>query len=135
MRHTRASFSSILLIGLLLAAVPTTIAADQPALIPSWYEGEVVHFIVPSDKVVDVGDRLPHRVHRPLYAFGLPGDQPQFDVIGVAPGDAQYSPWWEGVLVIVLDGRDVSANPFTSEQEILDAAVYMRQAIYERDGE
>jgi hypothetical protein len=57
-----------------------------------------------------------------LYAFGLPPDQPQFDVLDSVPGEPDYSPWWQVVLVMINDDRDVSVNPFTSEEEILAAA-------------
>ncbi|HUG11222.1 MAG TPA: hypothetical protein VMM36_09420 [Opitutaceae bacterium] len=53
----------------------------------------------------------------PLYVFGT-----QDHVLEVAaPGVAGYNPWWEVVLVSVLDGRNVSTDPFTSEGEILEA--------------
>ena len=45
-----------------------------------------------------------------------------FDVLSHIPGDPGYNPWWKVIVVIPLDGRDVSVDPFTSEAEILAAA-------------
>ena len=43
-------------------------------------------------------------------------------MITVVPGERGYNPLWEVIAVAVLNGRDVTTNPFTSEDEILGAA-------------
>jgi len=96
-------------------------AAGQPPRTPVWYEGHRVTMIVVNDNVVGVErDSLEH-IANPLYSFGPPGNQPQADVISVAPGESGYTPWWEVIRVVVTNGRDVSTDPFTSEDEILEA--------------
>lgn len=110
-----------LLIALILAILPGVVSADKPPQIPAWYDGEIVNFTVVSDNVEDVDHRGVHKAAAILYAFGFP-PQPQFDVLDSVPGDSKYNPWWHVVVVVVLDGRDVSVNPYTSEDEILAAA-------------
>jgi hypothetical protein len=107
------------LICILISAVAAS--AGKPPRTPVWYEGDLLTMIVVNDNVVGVErDSLEH-IANPLYAFGPPGNQPQADVISVAPGEAGYTPWWEVITVVVTDGRDVSTDPFTSEEEILEA--------------
>jgi hypothetical protein len=109
---------SVLAIGI----VPASTSADKPPCIPAFHDGNTVFFTVVSDNVVGVGDRGDLRnVAIPLYAFGPPGSQPQPDVLPLIPGQRGYRPWWKVIFVAVLDGRDVSTNPFTSEAEILAA--------------
>lgn len=93
--------------------------AVKPPDIPAWYNGQIVHFTVVSDNVVGTPENRPAI---PLYSFGEPGNQPQFDVLSAIPGVNGYNPWWEVFAVVVLDGRDVTTNPFTSESELLAAA-------------
>ncbi len=114
-----AALSAVLLVA--VASVPSAIA-DKPPLIPAWYEGEIVYFTVVNENVDGRNAPQSDGVAIPFYAFGPPMAAPQFDVFGLAPGDAGYNPWWEVFVVIPTDGRDVSTNPFTTEQEILDAA-------------
>ena len=109
-----------LVAALLLAVLPGSAFADKPPQIPAYHNGDIVFFTVVNDNVV--GQNAPNaNVPIPLYAFGFP-PQPQFDVLSRAPGEAGYNPWWKVIIVVVLDGRDVSVNPFTSEAEILAAA-------------
>ena len=118
MRSHKHGATAWIAAALLTIGLPVQLLAAEPPKIPTWYEDQVVFFTVVSDNVEGV-DQVP--VSRPLYAFGTPGAQPQFDIIGVTRGDAGYIPWWEAIFVIVLDGRDVSADPYTSEAELLDA--------------
>jgi hypothetical protein len=97
------------------------VTAAQPPRIPAWYEGERVTFTVVNDNVVDVDRETLEEVANPLFAFGPPGNQPQADIISFVPGEAGYSPWWEVYMVTVLNGRNVTTNPFTSVDELLDA--------------
>jgi hypothetical protein len=119
MRTASRRVLATLIVGLTAAVLVPGPAASQPPRNPAYYQGEVVFFLIPSTQVFGV-DQIPDHVSLPLYFF--PGPRRQFDVIGVAPGDAGYNPWWRVFVVIPLDGRDVSVDPFTSEQEILDAA-------------
>ena len=110
--HTNGLFL-ILLIGALNAT------AAQPPRIPVYYEGEILTMTVVNDNVVGVEEK---EVAIPLYSFGRPGNRPQLDVVAEAPGEAGYNPWWETIRVVVLNGRDLTTDPFTSEEEILEAA-------------
>jgi hypothetical protein len=101
--------------GLLLAG---SIAAAKPPRMPVYYEDQIVTMTVVNDNVVGVDEKPMANL---LYSFGPPGNQPQFDVISEVPGEAGYSPWWEVISVVVLNGRDVTTNPFTSVDEILEA--------------
>jgi hypothetical protein len=108
---------------LLLAVMSGIVFADTPPQIPAYYNGDIVHFTVVSDNVVDVNHPGIHKAAAILYAFGPPEDQPQFDILDTIPGDPGYNPWWHVIFVVVLpDGRDVTVNPYTSEAEILAAA-------------
>ena len=121
MKTVKRSLVLVVLASLTLLALPGRVSADKPPSIPAWYNGNVVIFTVVSDNVVGV-DNPGMRHHAiPLYAFGLPGFQPQFDVLSAVPGVPGYNPWWEVKVVVVLDGRNVSINPYRSEAEILAA--------------
>ena len=113
----------------MVAIVTTTSAASaaKPPNIPAWYDDEIVHFTVVNDNVEGVGQDVPAI---PLYAFGEPGSQPQFDVLSAVPGDASYNPWWEGIFVAILDERNVGVNPFMSEAEILVAEAAGEVALF-----
>lgn len=115
-RTMRFNLNSLLLL-LLWGAISA--AAAKPPRIPVYYEDEIVTMTIVNDNVLGVEEK---EVAIPLYAFGPPGDQPQFDVVSKVPGEPGYSPWWESFLVVVLDDRDVATDPFTSEEEILEAA-------------
>jgi hypothetical protein len=110
------------LLVLLLTGVLSAFAGKPPRM-PVYYEDQIVTMTVVNDNVVGVeNETLEAEVAIPLYSFGPPGDQPQFDVVSEVPGEAGYVPWWEVIRVVVLDGRDVTTDPFTSEEEILEAA-------------
>jgi hypothetical protein len=110
------------LLVLTIGVMPASTFADKPPCIPAFHNGNTVFFTVVNDNVVDVGERGNlHDVAIPLYTFGPVGSQPQPDVLSRIPGVRGYRPWWEVIFVAVLDGRDVTTNPFTSEAEILAA--------------
>ena len=84
-----------------------------------YYEDTIVTMTVVNDNLLGIKEKDHANI---LYSFGPPGNQPQFDVITVVPGERGYNPLWEVIAVAVLNGRDVTTNPFTFEDEILDAA-------------
>ena len=106
------------LTAVLLAGIISASAA-KPARMPVYYEDQIVTMVVVNDNLLGL-DEKDHA--NTLYSFGPPGNQPQFDVITTVPGEAGYNPLWEDISVVVLNGRDVTTNPFTSEDEILEAA-------------
>jgi len=119
-KHRRLLIRS-LLAALVLLTLPSIAFAAKPPSIPAWHEGEIVHFTVVNENVV--GKNQPAaNVPIPLYAFGEPPNQPQFDVLSAVPGQRGYNPWWRVIVVVVLNGRDVTVDPFTSEAELLAAA-------------
>ncbi len=113
--------------GLILTLCVNSVHANQPQPIPAWYNDQIEH-IIPgvSGNVVGVNHTaIATRVANPIYVV-LPvsnQDAQQVDhVLGVAlPGVAGYNPYWDVVYVTVKDGRDLTTNPFTSENEILTA--------------
>jgi hypothetical protein len=121
------------LFALLVMGALNAVAA-QPPRMPAYHDGGIVIFTVVNDNVVGVeSETLEEDVAQPLYAFGPPGNQPQFDVLSIIPGEADYSPWWEVISVTVLNGRDVATDPFTSEEEILAAAEAGTVSLIETD--
>ena len=94
-------------------------AAAKPPRMPVYYEDTIVTMTVVNDNLLGIKEKDHANI---LYSFGPPGNQPQFDVITVVPGERGYNPLWEVIAVVVLNGRDVTTNPFMSEDEILDAA-------------
>ncbi len=113
--------------GLILTLSVSSVHANQPSPIPAWYNAQIEH-IIPgvSGNVVGVNHTaIATQVANPIYVV-LPvsnQDAQQVDhVLGVAiPGVAGYNPYWDVVYVTVKDGRDLTTNPFTSENEILTA--------------
>ena len=103
--------------ALALAAWVGPVRADKPTLVPAWYDGRPVSLAVVNDNVVGVERESIASIAEPLYAFG--GLQPH--VISTMPGQRGYNPYWDVYAVVVLNGRDVSTDPFLSEEEILDA--------------
>ena len=68
----------------------------------------------------------------PLYSFGLPGGPTlQIAVAGAGPGDLGYRPWWRTVLVLPIDGRGLSTDPYVSEDEIRAARTAGRVFLFE----
>jgi hypothetical protein len=112
----------------------SSVFALKPPLIPAWHEGERVIFTVVNDNVVGVDQAaLRDRVSNPLYLFGSVGAMLQDDVLSFIPTVAGYKAWWHVVAVIVLDGRDVGTDPFTSEDEILEAEAEGKVLLIETD--
>ena len=103
----------VVLIGTLSAV------AAKPPRMPVYYEDTTVTMTVVNDNVVGVKEKDHANI---LFSFGPPGNQPQFDVITTVPGERGYNPLWEVIAVVILNGRDVTTDPFTSEDEILEAA-------------
>lgn len=104
-----------------LVLMPAALSAEKPPLIPAWQDGEIVFFTVVNANVDGRNEPQSDQVAIPFYAFGPPGAAPQLEVLSSTPGLAGYNPWWHVFVVIPLDGRDLSTNPFTSEDEILEA--------------
>lgn len=116
-------FGLVLLAGCSKQGPTTLEPLAKPPNIPAWHNGEVVTFTVVSENVVGIDKRgIREAAAIPIYAFGPPGNQPQFDVLSAIPGEKGYNPWWHVFFVVVLNGRDVSADPFTSEAELLTAS-------------
>jgi len=132
-RGSRTYFALAALLALLAVMVPSrSTSASKPPCIPTWHDGTIVFFTVTNVRVADVGKAGNTHMANPFYAFGPPPNAPQFDVISKIQGPG-YSPWWEVFAVIPLDGRNVSTNPFTSEQEILDAQAAHKVLIIDTD--
>ena len=129
LRGTKAAVLSLLTLAVLAGRA----SADQPPSIPAWYDDEVVHFTVVNANVVGVNRDFVERIAIPIYTFGPPGDQPQIDVLSAIPGERKYRPWWEVHMVIVTDGRNVTTDPFTSEEEILEAEADEKVLVMESD--
>lgn len=119
-----ANRTSALIMGaaLLLTIGVDCVRAAKPTTIPTWFNGEIV-YVIPavSENVLGVTNHaIASRVANPLYVI-----TGQDHVLGVAiPGVAGYNPYWDVVVVSVLNGRNVSTDPFTSEDEILEAYLH-----------
>ena len=92
----------------------------------AWYEGQLVIRLAKLNdpETIDSPVNVPVGVPNPIYNVVSPGFVRQaHPVIGVVPGDAGYTSWWEQVLVIDVSGffgigRNVADNPYTSTAEI-----------------
>jgi len=123
----KTPYAILTVCGLILTLCVNSVRATQPQQIPAWYDGQIEH-VIPgvSHNVVGVNHpAIAARVANPIYVV-LPvsaqNAQPVDHVLGVAiPGVAGYNPYWDVVLVTVKNGRDLTTNPFTSEDEILTA--------------
>lgn len=115
-------------LALALEACINPVRAGQPTTIPAYYNGAIAQ-IIPgvSDNVVGVDHNgIVNHTANPIYVVLPVSDQDAQQinhVLGVAePGVSGYNPYWDVIYVTVLDGRDLTTNPFTSEAEILAAA-------------
>jgi hypothetical protein len=122
---TRSALLSVF--GLILTISVNSVRAGQPPLIPAWYAGQIEH-VIPgvSANVVGVDHTaIATHVANPIYVVVPVSNQDvqQVDhILGVAiPGVAGYNPYWDVVYVTVKNGRDLTTNPFTSENAILTA--------------
>ncbi len=107
--------------ALALTICVNTVRAAKPTTIPAWYDDDIVYVIpgVSSNVVGVTKQAIASKVANPLYVVA---GQDVNHILGVAiPGVAGYNPYWDIVTVTVLDDRDVSTDPFTSEEEILEA--------------
>src|SRR5690242_1909744 len=114
---------SAIALGLtMVLAFASSVRAGKPVTIPAWYNDNVVH-VIPgvSANVVDVKHpAIANHAANPLYVVG---GQDVSHILGVAiPGVSGYNPYWELVFVSVNSDRNLTTDPFTSEEEILDAA-------------
>jgi hypothetical protein len=109
-------------------------AAAKPPCIPAFHDGDTVFFTVTNNNAQGVAERGNlDEVAIPLYAFGDPPNQLQPDVLSAIPTTPGYRPLWEVIQVTILDDRDVSTNPFTSEEEILAAEALGQVALVETE--
>jgi hypothetical protein len=111
----------VLAVVTFLLATSASSWAGKPERELVWYEDKLVTMIVVNANVVGVDRESVEHIANALFSFGEP-NAPQAEVISVAPGESGYNPWWEEYNVVVLDGRDLTTNPFTSAEEILEAA-------------
>ena len=111
-----------LALGLVLINFVTQVRAGAPTRIPAWFNDEIMSIIpgVSSNVVGVTNHAIATNVANPLYFVA---GQEVDHILGVAaPGVAGYNPYWDIVIVTVLNGRDLTTDPFTSEDEILAAA-------------
>jgi hypothetical protein len=116
------------LLTLLLVGIVNAMA--KPPRTPVYYEDQIVTMTVVNDNLLGL-DEKEHA--NTLYSFGPPGNQPQFDVITFVPSESGYNPLWEVISVVVLNGRDVTTDPFTSEDEIVEAEANGEVKLVETD--
>ena len=111
-----------LALGLVLINFVTQVRAGAPTGIPAWFNDEIMSIIpgVSSNVVGVTNHAIATKVANPLYVVA---GQEVSHILGVAaPGVAGYNPYWDIVIVTVLNGRNLTTDPFTSEDEILAAA-------------
>jgi hypothetical protein len=108
---------------LVLALCAGSVWASKPQTIPAWFDDDIVH-VVPgvSDNVVGVTKQaIAGHAANPLYVVG---GQEVSHILGEAiPGVSGYNPYWDIILVTINSNRDLVTDPFTSEEEILVAAL------------
>lgn len=116
-RRSAVALGAALLLTVLTVSVES-VRADRPTTIPAWYDGEIVDIIPGVGANVGGVDKQAIASHaaNPLYVI-LPvsnQDLQQVDhVLGTAiPGVAGYNPYWDIIAVTVLDGRDLTTDPF-----------------------
>lgn len=105
-----------------------SVRADKPTRVPALYNGLPVSLAIVNDNVVGVEREAIESIAEPLYAIA---GQPH--VISTMPGQAGYNPYWYIYAVDVLNGRDVSTDPFLSEDEILEALVNGEVSLIDTD--
>ena len=117
MRIANQKWAITLGAALALIICVNVVRADKPPLIPALDDGELVYITVVNANVFDVKhEAITSKVANPIYFVD---GQPH--VLSIGLGEAGYNPYWDIVTVTVLNGRDVSTDPFLSEDEILDA--------------
>ncbi len=116
MKIVNRTSAIVLAAVLVLTLSANSVLAGKPTLIPAFYEGQRVALAVVNENVVGVEREAIASIANPIYFIA---GQPH--VITTMPGQPGYNPWWDVYRVVVLNGRDVSTDPFLSEDEILDA--------------
>src|SRR5215472_15586599 len=107
--------------ALVMTICVNSVRAAKPTTIPAWFDDQVV-YVIPgvSSNVVGVNKPAISKHANPLYVVA---GQDVDHVLGEAiPGVRGYNPWWDLVFVTVNSDRNLITDPFTSEDEILDAA-------------
>jgi hypothetical protein len=118
MRIVNRTSAIIVAAALFLTLAVNSVLASKPTPVPAIYEGQRVTLAIVNENVVGVDQEGIASVAEPLYHFN--GLQPH--VIATMPGQPGYNPWWNVTFVTVLNGRNLTTDPFTSEAEILAAA-------------
>jgi hypothetical protein len=122
----KTRYAILSVFGLVLTLCVNSARAEQPPLIPSYYDGQPVYVTVVNPNVVGITQGAVASVADPIYFFPSDPDNPtgaqlQPHVIPTIPGVAGYNPHWEVNLVFVLNDRDLSTDPFLSEDAVKDA--------------
>jgi hypothetical protein len=102
--------------ALVLAVWVHSVCAAKPPRIPALYNGQLVYITVVNPNVVGVDKPAIKEVAELIYFVD---GQPH--VLSTIPGVPGYNPYWDIITVTVLNGRDVTTDPFLSEDEILAA--------------
>jgi hypothetical protein len=129
MRMRKDRLLAVALAGFGVSVLTATLFANPTNMPPFeqvYYDGKIMYMEVPQPTV-----NLPPGPFNKLYAVVDPAItvllQPA--VLSKIPGDAGFSPRWEFIAVFVTDGRDVSTNPFKSDDEILAAQAAGKVAV------
>ena len=122
----KTGYAFLLVVGLILTLCVNSVHADKPPQIPAYYDGELVDITVVNQNVLGITRGDVASVADPIYFFPSDSSDPtgaqlQPHVIPTIPGVDGYNPHWKVELVFVLDGRDLSKDPFLSEDEIQEA--------------
>jgi len=122
MKLVKRMSAIILGAALVMVSSANSLRAGKPQTIPVWFDDAIV-YAVPgnNDNVVGITNQaIANKVANPLYVVA---GQEVSHVFGEAiPGVKGYNPHWDVITVTVNNGRNVIADPFTSEDEILEAA-------------
>jgi hypothetical protein len=121
MRIVNRTSAIILGAALVLTLGTSSVHAGKPTVIPTWFDGQI-EYIIPgvSGNVVGVDHQaIASKAANPIYVVA---GQPVSHVLSTVPGLAGYNPYWDVITVTVNTDRDLTTDPFTSEDEILAAA-------------
>jgi hypothetical protein len=126
---TRHALLSVFGLGLMLCVNSVRaqpLFPPPPPLIPAFYDTNLVTITVVNTNVLGITHGKVARVADPIYFFPVDPNDPtgkQFQphVIPTIPGVAGYNPHWDVIVVTVLNGRNLSQNPFTSADKVWEA--------------